>query len=328
MAERECAACGLVRERYEYSKNQWSKGRGLSRCIDCVQDGNFMQPESEDDDIYRDCAACYSSKPSAEYTSNQWSKGDGNSRCPDCVRASLHRTADTETESESDASYISTDSAESLMYRVCAACCDNLDEDQYSNNQWSKGRGLSRCIDCVQDGNFMQPESEDDDIYRDCAACYSSKPSAEYSSNQWSKGEGNSRCPDCVRASLHRTADTETESESEASYMSTDSAESLMYRVCAACCDNLDEDQYSNNQWRKGKGKSRCMMCVQTGRMPGSSSTRRACSACEHNFGKSDFSITQWKKGVGFSRCPNCIRENHFTRSEARSAARNNISNK
>jgi len=35
------------------------------------------------------------------------------------------------------------------------------------------------------------------------------------------------------------------------------------YRVCAACGKDLEQDEYSANQWRKGVGNSRCRVCVQ-----------------------------------------------------------------
>jgi hypothetical protein len=35
-----------------------------------------------------------------------------------------------------------------------------------------------------------------------------------------------------------------------------------MSRVCAACGQGLDSDEYSSNQWRKGAGISRCKICV------------------------------------------------------------------
>ena len=36
---RNCAGCGDYYEKYEYSKNQWRKGDGLSRCDNCVSGG-------------------------------------------------------------------------------------------------------------------------------------------------------------------------------------------------------------------------------------------------------------------------------------------------
>lgn len=37
------------------------------------------------------------------------------------------------------------------------------------------------------------------------------------------------------------------------------------FRVCAGCGNNLCADEFSNNQWRKGFGYSRCTLCVQEG---------------------------------------------------------------
>jgi hypothetical protein len=36
-----------------------------------------------------------------------------------------------------------------VMGRSCAACGDYCEEYEFSNNQWSKGAGASRCRDCV-----------------------------------------------------------------------------------------------------------------------------------------------------------------------------------
>jgi hypothetical protein len=37
------------------------------------------------------------------------------------------------------------------------------------------------------------------------------------------------------------------------------------YRVCSSCKRNLSGSSYSNNQWRKGEGSSRCHSCVNGG---------------------------------------------------------------
>jgi hypothetical protein len=36
-------------------------------------------------------------------------------------------------------------------FRVCAACGNDLDSDNFSTNQWNKGVGISRCSVCVQE---------------------------------------------------------------------------------------------------------------------------------------------------------------------------------
>jgi hypothetical protein len=71
------------------------------------------------------------------------------------------------------------------MGRYCAACDDYCDDWEYSNNQWNKGDGYSRCMECIQGG-------------RVCADCGDWYDEDNYSNNQWSKGRGNSRCVDCV----------------------------------------------------------------------------------------------------------------------------------
>ena len=70
------------------------------------------------------------------------------------------------------------------MGRYCAECDDYCDSEDFSNNQWRKGDGYSRCIECVNG--------------RPCSDCGCSLPRDDYSNNQWNKGSGYSRCYDCV----------------------------------------------------------------------------------------------------------------------------------
>mmetsp|Transcript_6765 Transcript_6765/g.9748 ORF Transcript_6765/g.9748 Transcript_6765/m.9748 type:complete len:261 (-) Transcript_6765:222-1004(-) len=39
----------------------------------------------------------------------------------------------------------------------------------------------------------------------------------------------------------------------------------MVYRNCSSCNRNLPDSSYSNNQWRKGPGSSRCHSCVNGG---------------------------------------------------------------
>lgn len=89
------------------------------------------------------------------------------------------------------------------MTRLCAECNYYCDPDDFSNNQWRKGPGYSRCYDCVNGTGGGC-------AYRYCAECGYSKSSDEYSENQWSKGEGASRCSECVntRYSCHQCGRT------------------------------------------------------------------------------------------------------------------------
>lgn len=38
------------------------------------------------------------------------------------------------------------------MGRTCADCDDYCDDWEFSNNQWNKGNGYSRCMECIQGG--------------------------------------------------------------------------------------------------------------------------------------------------------------------------------
>ena len=44
-AKRGCISCGLLKERNEFSKNQWRKGPGDSKCVSCVQDARHMREQ-------------------------------------------------------------------------------------------------------------------------------------------------------------------------------------------------------------------------------------------------------------------------------------------
>lgn len=49
-------------------------------------------------------------------------------------------------------------------------------------------------------------------------------------------------------------------------------------RYCAQCGDYRHPDKFTNNQWRKGDGYSRCVYCVGT----------FTCSQCSRTFGSSN----------------------------------------
>jgi hypothetical protein len=49
------------------------------------------------------------------------------------------------------------------MGRVCAECARNLPQTSYTGNQWSKGRGLSRCASCVHGHAFDAPAAQPSD---------------------------------------------------------------------------------------------------------------------------------------------------------------------
>jgi DNA-directed RNA polymerase subunit RPC12/RpoP len=83
------------------------------------------------------------------------------------------------------------------MGRSCAECCEWLDSDDFSNNQWRKGEGSSRCISCVNPNM----------VRRRCAECGYSLDSDEFSNNQWNKGPGASRCIDCVNPPTYECSD-------------------------------------------------------------------------------------------------------------------------
>ena len=92
------------------------------------------------------------------------------------------------------------------MERVCAECGQYVDSDNYSNNQWRKGEGYSRCADCVSgNGHHITINA----MGRVCAECGQYLDSDNYSNNQWRKGEGYSRCADCVSGNEYEGFDCE-----------------------------------------------------------------------------------------------------------------------
>jgi hypothetical protein len=46
----------------------------------------------------------------------------------------------------------STSEAACLQMRACGACQREVGRKKFSPNQWSKGSGVSRCIECVKQG--------------------------------------------------------------------------------------------------------------------------------------------------------------------------------
>jgi DNA-directed RNA polymerase subunit RPC12/RpoP len=79
------------------------------------------------------------------------------------------------------------------MGRQCADCNNWCDPDEFSNNQWRKGNGVSRCINCVLSGGCGVGDNG-----RNCAECQCFYTPESFSNNQWLKGDGHSRCSDCV----------------------------------------------------------------------------------------------------------------------------------
>ena len=74
--------------------------------------------------------------------------------------------------------------------RYCADCQEWCSSGDFSGNQWRKGDGSSRCMDCV--GGNSRNEG------RRCAECQEYRSIDDFSNNQWYKGEAISRCMDCV----------------------------------------------------------------------------------------------------------------------------------
>jgi hypothetical protein len=72
------------------------------------------------------------------------------------------------------------------MGRWCADCKQWCND--FSHNQWKKGEGYSRCIDCVSQA-----------VKRCCAQCGYCRAPDEFSNNQWYNGGSASRCIECVK---------------------------------------------------------------------------------------------------------------------------------
>jgi len=78
-----------------------------------------------------------------------------------------------------------TNGSSTTKTRVCSGCGDNCESDEFTGEEWSRGSGLSRCVECVH-GN------------RVCAACRAILATDQFTDSQWSKGRGKSRCTECV----------------------------------------------------------------------------------------------------------------------------------
>jgi len=87
------------------------------------------------------------------------------------------------------------------MGRDCADCDAWCDRDEFSNNQWRKGVGRSRCEECVEQGRPQQSWSPPT-VGRVCVDCDEWRDVDEFSNNQWRKGEHSSRCTECVDQGL------------------------------------------------------------------------------------------------------------------------------
>ena len=87
-ARRACAECGALHDREDYSKNQWSKGVGVSRCSWCVQglpQASSRPSSARENDA---CAATYSQRPFAQGAFRFVSRGeytDGRRKGQPCV---------------------------------------------------------------------------------------------------------------------------------------------------------------------------------------------------------------------------------------------------
>ena len=73
-AKRGCISCGLLKERNDFSKNQWKKNPGDSKCIPCVQDANAIR-EGRDINASSDAptlSAQVSTNPPVLFFADQW----------------------------------------------------------------------------------------------------------------------------------------------------------------------------------------------------------------------------------------------------------------
>ena len=78
-----------------------------------------------------------------------------------------------------------------MGWRECAQCDEVLDDVMYTNSQWRKGEGSSRCKNCTQCAS-------EDSYKRFCISCGEAKMHIMFSRRQWAKGVGDSKCMDCV----------------------------------------------------------------------------------------------------------------------------------
>jgi hypothetical protein len=178
----------------------------------------------------RECMACEEEHSREAFSSNQWRKGQGLSRCEYCVDGGCWDEEDFSRGSSEPEAYGNASSEESSEgeWSTCYQCREEKPAVDFTNNQWRKGEGVARCMDCVEDRET-----------RRCAECFERCEPSEYSNNQWNKGDGVSRCFDCA------------------------TTQSTSKRACGDCGANTERGAYSSTQWRKGDGASRCAECLQ-----------------------------------------------------------------
>lgn len=134
---RECSTCCTSKGKSEYSKNQWLKGIGISKCKVCVEESETSEAvssETVNDSEIRTCAFCRKQGDKDQFRSKEWKKGAGVSLCRSC-------SAYTD--------------ASPQMERACSSCKIIFPRRAFVINQWIKGDGKSMCQPCFSDGRDL-----------------------------------------------------------------------------------------------------------------------------------------------------------------------------
>lgn len=140
--------------------------------------------------------------------------------------------------------------------RQCASCGHVKQGHLFSNNQWRKGTGSSRCTSCVANHIFVgdaplqsapAPRLHAPRTFshkKVCAACGSCKERQHYSDTQWHKPSNQGTCSACF---IHNRYESEFEE---------------YQKDCASCHISRPRFQYSSTQWRKCSGQRICSYCL------------------------------------------------------------------
>ena len=310
--QKTCAACGVEKNRAEFTENQWSRSAQKgSRCKTCTT--GLPEPAR------KTCATCGGSHGWEAFSANQRQKGaEKGLQCKSCAAKEAETTLKT-----------------------CVLCGETGDRKAFSANQWEKSKEAgSRCKSCAPEERVRGQ--------RTCVKCGATKPREEFSPNEWKRNEGEaSTCRSCAMVAeekKRRRCGTCGAEKTREDFLpnewkrSEDGAPKCRncseaergpkFKICASCGIRKPKNAYSTTQWeRSGNQGSRCKPCVgmpspppnpdapqnpieppaeEPPRTP-AQRTRKQCTVCGQLGGESKFSSKQWDEKVGGPRkCNDC----------------------
>ena len=135
---------------------------------------------------------------------------------------------------------------------------------------------------------------------RECSCCGLLLEKKKFSKTQWKKdpAAAKSKCISCASIASEPSVQ-------EVPVTSSAIQKNQPTRVCAHCEKSFPKDEYRASQWKKGIGKSLCLICAAYCRS--SLDMRRTCVDCSLSLERTKFSIHQWENSDGVSRCESCF---------------------